>query len=93
MALTSTEKHQFAMAIIDVLNLTRNATVVVGSGKETVDFREHALEAIYLKLANVIVPSLRKADLLDVWTDDDWEKMTDISQLRMKHDMPQYTRK
>ena len=93
MTLTSTEKHQFAMAIINVLNLTRNATVAVGSVKETVDFREHALEAIYLKLASVIVPSLRKADLLDFWTDDDWEKLTDISPLRIKHDMPPYTRK
>jgi len=81
------------MALINVLNLTRNATVVVGSVKETIDFREHALEAIYLKLANVIVPSLRKTDLLDFWTDDDWEKLTDISQLRIKHDMPLYTRK
>ena len=93
MTLTSTEKHRLGMILVDALNSSRNAALAVGTSKETAGFREQTIESLYVILATDIIPALRKADIIDFWTEDDWKWLCDTSQLASKNSMPSYLRK
>ena len=80
------------MNVVDALKIVRSAALAVGSSKEVATLREQSLESLYISLATEIVPALRKANLIDVWTDDDWEWLCDTSQLAAKNAMPSYLR-
>lgn len=92
MTLDSAEKHRLGMSIVEALHTARSAALAVGTGEPVQRFREHALETMYYTLCTDIVPALRKGNMLEFWTEKDWEWLCDVSVLTTKKIMPKYLR-